>query len=928
MVDAVDECRNGQMNWNWKGETTMRYHGRLLLDGKWRLQHSSLIREVDAEVSHPGFQVDEWHRADVPTTVLNALVRAGVYPDPRYGLNNYQIPDASDEFNQEHDLARFSHLPDKRNPWKDPWWFRREFDVPRVCGQRRRLVFDAINYRADVWLNGRKIADKTEIVGGLRRFTLDVTDVLKVGGKNVLAVCIHPPDHPGMPTSQLKPFQKARGPSLLGDNVYTMKTAAIMKDVTINLAAVGYDCAPTVRDRLMGIWQSVHLEWSGPVRVVDPFVRTKLPLPAIDSAALTISAELVNDSDEYVSGRFRVVIGEITIEKEVSVPAGETIPVKLTPTDFPQLVVQNPRLWWPLGYGPQNLHELHSEFLIDDGSSSSQITTTFGIREVTKVLHEVDGESGLRVTVNGRRIFCRGGYLQVDTLLDWDMLGEDRLNAEFRYLVEAGMNTICYEDLPNPPNALLELCDRHGIMFWHCFFQCHWLIAEDRPLDHDLLESCAADIVRRYRNHPSIVVYMCMNEGAAEESQYIRWRRQVEKLDGTRILVPSGYADFDDMNKWPEWIQPDLPVGANDCKPKSYGWQDPAWYFRMVRDNRSWMFKIESGSASPPMPESLSRFLDDPATDAGNALFPLNREWAQHGANSYYQPFHEAMVRRHGQFATLDQYCWTASLQSVDQHRAMFEAVNHRLWDLTSGFLEWKLNSCWPSIQWQIYDYFLRPTASYYAIKRAAAPVSVMLCPLDQIVSVVNNTNLPLSRYRIKARIMDMNSDVRRQTDTVMDVEPDCAQEVLPLPPVDDLTPVYFVRLELFDQADQLVADNFYWLANRPLDADDTGCFVDLSRLPRVRLGVSSDVSRRGKESVVSVTVENPRNHLGFFVRLAVMKGQDGDEVLPVYWSDNYFSLLPGECKRVEAAVSTDNLCGTEPIVRVDGWNIDGVTTE
>jgi exo-1,4-beta-D-glucosaminidase len=503
------------------------------------------------------------------------------------------------------------------------------------------------------------------------------------------------------------------------------------------------------------------------------------------------------------------------------------------------------------------------------------------------------------------------------------MLSEPRLDAELRYLAAAGVNTISYEDLPNPPDLLLDLCDRYGIMVWHCFFQCHWLTTDDHPLDHDLLETSAADIVRRCRNHPSVVVYMCMNEGETRASQYRRWRRQVTELDGTRILVPSGYGSWDAAYQWPAWILPDTPVGANDRPPKSYGWQDPAWYFRMVREDRSWMFKIESGSASPPMPESLRRFLADPAAAPGSPLFPLNREWANHGANSYYQPFHEALVRRHGQPATLDEYCWTASLQSVDQHRAMFEAANHRLWDLTSGFMEWKLNATWPTIQWQIYDYFLRPTASYYAIKRAAAPLSVLLCPLDRTVSVVNNTQEPLAGYSVQVRLLDQHSATRWQTSAPVAVGADSVREVVTLPSVAALTPVYFARLDLLDRAGRRVADNFYWLANRESGADDTGSLRELGNLPPVAVRGRATALPTPAGARYAVDLLNPGGAVALLVRARILADPAGDEVLPAYWSDNYACLLPGERRELVVDLPTAVPDGAYRLA-IDGWNVAG----
>ncbi|OGV63824.1 MAG: hypothetical protein A3K18_35150 [Lentisphaerae bacterium RIFOXYA12_64_32] len=910
-------------------------------------------------VSQPGFSTDGWHAADVPTTVLNALVHAGVYPDPRYGLNNYQIPDASDEFNQKHDLAKFSHLPDKRNPWRDPWWYRLEFDAPADCGTRQRLVFQAINYRADVWLNGSLLGGRQRVVGAFRRFALDATGILRTGRRNALAVRVWPPEHCGVPQAQLVPFQTPRAHLTGVDN-------DIMKDVCINLAAVGYDCAPTVRDRLMGLWQEVRLDWSGPVRIVDPFVRTKLPLPELAPAALTVSTELVNEFLVPVRGILRVTVMPqsesdalseprvsasgpseaapsqsrlgpshataeyVTVEKAVNLTSGESTHVEMTPAEYPALNLANPRLWWPAGHGAQELYQLQTEFLID-GACSDRRTVTFGIREVTKVLHTADGSHGLRLHVNGRRIFCRGGYLQADTLLDWAMLAPERWTAEFQYLARANLNTVSFEDLPNLPDSIMDLADRMGIMIWNCFFQCHWLNRDDHPLDHDLLEASAQDIARRCRNHPSVVVYMCMNEGATRESQYRRWRRQVQALDGTRVLIPSGYGDYDAAARcyqWPHWIQPDTPVGANDCTPKSYGWQDPTWFYRMVRDDRTWMFKIESGSASVPAPESLRRFIPDLTSDLASLEFPLNRQWANHGANSYYKPFHEALCRRHGLPVSLDDYWWKANLVSFEEHRAMFEAVNHRLWELTSGFLEWKLNGCWPTIQWQIYDYFLRPTASYYAIRKACAPIVVQLSPVDNTVSVVITSRCELRRARLTVQVFDAGMKRRWKKTVHCTAAADACTDVCALPQLPAMAGVFFVRLDLADAAGTALADNFYWRSDQRAE-HDRNCYEPLNRIPRAKLEgtwrqVSDDADRPPKTEVI---LRNPSRAIAVLTRVRVLDATAGEELLPVFWTDNYVSLLPGESKEMVAELPTAP--SAERLqVAVDGWNVTATTLD
>ena len=256
--------------------------GRQSLAGGWRLQSSVLVPDDGKMISSAGYAPREWFPTTVPSTVLSALVKNGIYPDPRVGMNSYRIPDSSFEFNQNHDLAQFSHLPDKRNPWRDPWWFRREFTLPKLSADRQAwLHFNCINYRAEVWLNGMQIADTNTMVGMFQRFDFDITAAAKAGA-NALAVKILPVDHPGVPETQTETLGRDRG-----------YQKDLMKDVTM-VTTVGYDCAPTVPDRNMGIIQNVWVDESGPVVIRHPFVATELPLPETNRCALRISGDGMN----------------------------------------------------------------------------------------------------------------------------------------------------------------------------------------------------------------------------------------------------------------------------------------------------------------------------------------------------------------------------------------------------------------------------------------------------------------------------------------------------------------------------------------------------------------------------------------------------------------------------------------------------------
>ncbi len=923
--------------------------GRLPLVDGWKLQCWALAGRDAASVSTPNADCSGWHETTVPATVLTALIKQGVYPDPRVWPNAFRIPDSSDEFNQAHDLGKHSHLPDGANPWRMPWWYRVEFVLAEQGvsgpgspphGDRVWLNLDCLNYRADVWVNGRQVANSDQLVGMFRRFRLDITDYLR-SGANALAILVHPVDHPGVPDTQLEVFGEVRG-----------FHKDICNDVT-EVMTVGYDCFPTVPDRNMGLVQEVFLEFTGPVDIRDTFVRTDLDLPELDPARLTISAELLNTSAQSVSG---------VLEGSITDPDGETVAsfrrpttllsheartITITPTDAAELSLHSPQLWWPNTYGAQPMYRLVLTFTPDTGAPT-YAEAPFGIRRLDRELYELDGAHGFRLYVNGERIFQRGGYIQPEMTFDWN---PERVETELGYLRHANLNYVAFEDIPNPPDWYLDLCDRLGIMFWTCFYDCYWLQV-NRPWDVDLqvLQDGTADIARRYRNHPCLVVHMAQNEGETRQDVYEMWRRTVLAHDDTRYLIPSGsFPDY--RTEVPAWFARELPVGCNDYMPKTYSWQLPWVYYKLVREDRNWMFMIESGAASVPPVESLLRFMphlsDLPPHPGDSPAYPLDEAWAHYGANRYYEWFDRGLRLLYGEPTDLADYVWKAHLVTYDQHRALFEAVHHRMWDITSGFGEWKLNSAFPDIQWQVYDWYLTPMVSLYAIRKACAKLAVQLCPLDGAVSVVNSGLQPVAGLTVQATAYDLELNTLCHRSAPVSMGANCCSEVFAIerPVSADEVPVYFVKLLLTDAAGEPVADNFYWLsprlddyeivfqddmrkfpANRPLALPrQSPCLPELAALPPVTLQV--EASRpEGDGAAVGVRVSNAGGGLAFFVRLRVLRECDGEEVLPAYWTDNYFSLLPGESKAL--AVQLPGAPAGGFAVAVDGWNVEPGRTQ
>ena len=903
------------------------------------MQSSAMVDADGATVSTAGFSPEDWVPATVPTTVLRALVDHGVYPDPYVGMNNMRIPDAHPVFNETWDLARYSHLPGNANPWADPWWFRAELEAPELpAGARGWLVLEGINYRADVWLNGERVAGADSVVGMFREFTIPVTGALRPG-RNVLAVRIHPLDWPGLPGDpQLEVF----GPFGLNGG----PTGDIGKNVTMH-ASVGWDWIPAVRDRNMGIWQDAYLTFTGPVDVRFPHVVTDLPLPDTSTARVRISAELHNTSGESVAGALEVVIhgpqagtarggagGEeplVALRHPVTVPPGRDTVVTLDPAAYPELELADPGLWWPHTHGEPRLHELEVRFVADGhGEASDTETLRFGVREVGSEVTEEGGWLRRDFFVNGHQVELRGGAWVPDMMLDRD---RRRYRDELRLSRHAGFNLVrIWGGGVTPPAEFFEIADSLGLLVWHDF----WITGDvqgtwdkgtrDWPIEGDVFTANAVNAAKRLRNHPSLLVWTAGNEGYPRRELYRVLRDSIAAtLDGTRPFLPtSGYANPDTSwgLSWPD----DRETGAYSGGP--YWWVPPAEYYRLVANGQDWLFKDEVGVPSVPPLASLRRFLPGLTADAPADTGALTDAWGYHDAaegNGRFSVYDRALRDRYGEPTTMAEYAWKAQLLNAESYRAIFEAVNHEM-ERTAGVILWKTNAAWPSVAWQVYDWYLRPNAGYWFARRATRPLHAQLHPGSLAVTGVNTTD-EAEAPALTVHLLDADGRVVGRDRRPVTLPPGAVTPLLELTSVPGWDPdaFRFVRLAL-ERDGREVDDNLYWLA-----PDDD--FTALNALSDVELEVTARLADRpvtgrddsdpGAGAVVwiALTLANPGDRLAFFVRPTLL-GPGGDEVLPTFWSDAYTSLLPGETRTLTANVDAFRLEGATPRVRIEGWNV------
>jgi exo-1,4-beta-D-glucosaminidase len=842
--------------------------GRIVLREGWKLQSSARARAAGKEIAKPGFSTEGWYPVTVPSTVLAALVANGVYPDPYVGKNLLSIPQA---------------------PFNVSWWYRTEFTLPAdFSGHAAWLDLDGINYRANVWLNGRLVASSKDLVGTFTTHEWNVTAFARAGEPNALAIEVFAPDP--------------------------------KKDLGLNWL----DWNPAPPDHDMGIWRAAYIKKSGPVAVRGTRVRSQLDVAQLAPASLTIKTDLVNTTDRAVRTTVKATLETIEVHQDVDLSPRETRTVTFDPSQYEKLVIQSPRLWWPRQMGPQNQYDLYVRAEVDAKQSDVE-PVRFGIRDVTFDLTD----EGARVfRINGKRILIRGGGWAPDMMLRFD---PERLGAELGYVADLGLNTIRLEGKLET-DELYAMCDARGILVipgWMCCDR--WQKCERwTKTDHEIAAASMASEAARLRNHPSVIDFLIGSDEAPPPDV------EKEFLDALRR------AD------WPNPISPAAskrktaalgPSGFKMTGP--YDWVAPVYWYRDV-DHRTekgihggaFGFNSETGPG-PAIPEleSLRAALD---------AAELEELWSKPTAKHFHAGtlgkmfdnlslFNEALAARHGKPKDLEDYVRKAQLMNYEAERAIFEAFGRNKYAPATGVIHWMLNNAWPSLIWHLYGQDLAPAGGYFGAKKANEALHIQYSYDDHSVVVVNHTPGEATGLSAAIHVYNRDGTEKLAQEKPVAVAPDAVTRVTTIPPLDGLSGVYFVKLDLL-RGDQPVSSNLYWLSRKQevVDFDNTewyyaptsqfADYAELAQLPEVDLVGSAAVRSDGERGEVRVTLTNPSSTIAFFIRLHLTDGKK--DIVPVTWEDNYVSLLPKERRELVARYRTKSTRGARPAVEIGGWNV------
>jgi hypothetical protein len=824
----------------------------IIVAAGWQLQDGSKVPQAGAEVAAPDFSTAGWYTATVPGTVLTTLVNNHVYPEPLYGENNRPetIPES---------LARTSY------------WYRTVVDIPKsYAGERIWLNFEGINYSSTVWVNGVQVGTTR---GAFVRGIFDITANVKPGKQAVVAVLVAPQPHPGNPHEHT-----------LRDGTGKNGGETAIDGPTF-LSTIGWDWIPAIRDRDTGIWQKVFLSATGPVLVKDPLVTTDLPLPKTDSADIAVQATVENVSDKPLSGVLMGSIEEIAFQRQVELAPHSRQIVTFDTKTTPALHVEHPRLWWPNGYGAQNLYKLHLSFELGSKVSDAQ-DVTFGVR---KISYSVPGSENLTISVNGVPIFIRGGNWGLDEALK--RVPRERLEAEIRMHKLANLNLIRNWVGQSTSEDFYELCDKYGILLWDEFFQPNPADGPN-PTDIDTYVSNVREKILRFRNHPSVAVWCARNEGFPPKEIDAELRKLMAELEPARLYQPSST---------------DGP-GVRSHGP--YFWRTPREFYRITDD----FFKTETGSVSVPTLESIHGMM--PKKDWET----ITDDWAEHdlakGAQRGDQ-YPGVMAGRYGKIANLADFVRKAQLMNYEAHRAMFEGRNAQLFHPATGVIYWMSHPAQPSFVWQLYHYDLEPNASLFAVKSACEMVHIQFNEATSELEVINNLPTPIADALARVSIYRLDGSLASQYDTKVTAEPSSATSLGEVKFPASIDSTHFLKLELRDAKGDLISSNFYW-RGEPGYPD---LLTDLNQLPMVVLDAKVERSFAAGEQIVTVTLHNPTSNIALMAHLQ-LRYSSGERVLPVYYSDNYVSLVPNESRTIIIESAQQDYIDKGAMVMVDGWNV------
>jgi len=851
---------------------TLKAQNQVELNSKWKCINITQTNFTGEQLSNPQNQLDHLLDATVPGTVLTTLINNKLQHDPFWGMNNEKIPDI---YNTGSDYYTY--------------WFINDFELSQYQLLKKVLWLNlrGVNYSCDIFLNGIKV-NKNRHYGMFLRQTYNISSLINKNSTNRLAIIVYPPNPVGNPNG-------GQG----GDG-------EIARTVSHQYVA-GWDWIQPIRDRNTGIWDKVSIEATNEINLSNPHIITEVlgvrePNKSQDPATIKSTVEVVNSSDKAIKGYIVFETNGQKITQPCTIQKNSTSTISL-----PNLTISQPKLWWPNGYGKPNLYTGKFSFISNKKDTSDIESVNYGIRTITTTWNS--HTKSAQVMVNGQKIFIKGGnWIISDALL---RLSPERYDHEVRFHQEMNLNLIRVWG-----GALLErpefydACDKYGMLVMQDFWvsaDCNgkWTDPQKKedqwtrrqyPDDHALFITSAADQVKMIRNHPSLAFWCGGNEIAPPKDILAALSDSIlPQLDGTRVFFPYSNSDQMSFNE----------IGSNGDGP--YTIQNPITFWQ----DKTFPFNSEVGSVGTGDLESLKRFIPKEhliVPDYKNKK--VDSVWQYHRDIGY-----ENSLEAYGEIKDISDFGLKAQLVNYNQYRALAEGFSNKIWDWYTGFMIWKTQNPWTSLRGQMYDYYLDPNACLYGLKCGAEPIHVMLNPIDGMISVVNNTFETHRDLMLELKVFDIDGKRVSASNLLIEVGASLNQKYYSIAPLLKKVSAQngcFVSLKLRNQSQQVISNNFYWIA------DENGSYSGLQKMAQSNIKLSAEKEKDGE---IMVNITNPEeNPIAFFNRISLINTSTQERILPVFYSDNYVTALPGEAIQITLHYP-DNLNTKDLNISLEGWN-------
>jgi exo-1,4-beta-D-glucosaminidase len=840
---------------------------RIQLDKNWKVQQNNKVSSDGATISSAGNNSESWYNASVPSTVMGVLTANGLYKEIFVGDNYTKI---------------------NKTQFNDSWWYKTEFDLSNITSENNiSLHFDGINYYANIWLNGKLIASRDKVFGTFRQFAFDITALAKKKN-NVLAVEI---------------FRAQPG--------------------DFNTGFVDWNPRPL--DENMGIWRPVYIEIDGKVGLKNTAVQSKVNTATLKEAWLTVKTELENHTSEIISGTLVGKIGQNEFRYPVKLNPNETKELSLTSKEIASLYIKNPKIWWCNNLGEPNLQKLSIRFETNKNTTDSD-EIVFGIREI-ETYFTPEGHKGF--ILNGKKILIKGAGWTDDIFLRDT---KKSLETQLQYVKHMNLNTLRFESIWGTSQDLYDLCDEYGILAmvgWSC--QWEWEEYLGKPCDAfggiqteadvNLALESLSDQIHWLRNHPSIFVWFLGSDKLPKPELEIKYKNLIEKIDNRPYLLTAGTRTSEVSG----------PVGVKMNGP--YEYVSPNYWFEDTKNGGAFGFNTEtSPGAAIPSLESIKKMIPE------DKLWPINTDWNYHCTHSAVAfrnlDVNTSMIdNRYGKAKDLNDYLLKSDALGYEAMSGMFEGFRARI-PQSTGIIQWMLNSAWPSFYWQLYDYYLLPTSSYYATRKANNINQLIYDYAKNEIVAVNESLASEQNLKAQIQIFDFNSKLLKTETVPFDIKSITSKPILQL---DNYSEDVFLDLKLFDDKGIQIASNFYWLSNKKdvFDWDKTfwgntplkeyADFNKLNDLQKSEIATKTSSKTVGNNSELSVTLENTNSKLGFFINFKIVDDA-GKTIFPVFWDDNFISVLPNGKRVFKCIIPKNLISNTKMHLIISGWNVNKKT--